>query len=120
MYKFTDLSNRVVSDGNGWSGLITVPEVQEWIALGNTPLPADSVPVIVPHLTPRQFRQALNQLGLRPAVETASSAADQNTKDWYQYSTYFDRTNAVLNAMATQLGKTSTDIDALWAVGITL
>jgi len=40
-YKFTDTTNLVVSDDNGWSGLVTVPEVQDWIAQGNTPEPAD-------------------------------------------------------------------------------
>lgn len=40
-YKFTDNTNTVVADGNGWSGLLTAPEVQEWIEQGNTPEPAD-------------------------------------------------------------------------------
>lgn len=41
MYKYTDPTNQVVSDGNGWSGLVTAPEVRSWIASGNTPYPAD-------------------------------------------------------------------------------
>jgi hypothetical protein len=93
---------------------------QAWLNLGNTPLPADIIPVTIRHLSPRQFRQALNAIGLRQTVETAISAADQNTKDWYEYSTYFDRQNPVMISFANQLGKTSADIDALWALGITL
>lgn len=71
-------------------------------------------------ISPRQFRQALNAIGLRASVEAAVAAADQDTKDWYEYATSFERSNTVLIAMATALGKTDADIDALFALGATL
>lgn len=71
-------------------------------------------------ISPRQFRQALTSIGLRSAVEAAVAAADQDTKDWYGYATSFERSNAVLIAMATALGKTSEEIDALFALGASL
>lgn len=71
-------------------------------------------------LSPRQFRQALTAAGIRAAVEAAVAAADQDTKDWYGYATSFERGNAVLIAMATAMGKTDADIDALFALGATL
>ncbi len=77
-------------------------------------------PTIVPSLSPRQFRQALTALGLRAAVEAAIAAADQDTKDWYEYATSFEWNHSVLIAMATALGKTDADIDALFALGATL
>lgn len=43
-HKFTDSTNTVVTDGNGWSGLATDPVVKAWLAAGNTPEPADPPP----------------------------------------------------------------------------
>lgn len=82
----------------------------------------EDVPVVpsIAAISPRQFRQALTSIGLRSAVEAAVAAADQDTKDWYGYATSFERSNAVLIAMATALGKTSEDIDALFALGASL
>ena len=54
------------------------------------------------------------------AVENAVATSNQDIKDWYQFSVYFDRNHPVTNAMATQLGKTSADLDALWKLGATL
>ena len=47
-YKFTDASNSVVADGQGWSGLVTAQEVQAWMDAGNTPEPADVPPPPTP------------------------------------------------------------------------
>jgi len=41
-YKFIDESGLIVSDGKGWSGMVTAPEVEAWIAAGNTPQAADT------------------------------------------------------------------------------
>lgn len=71
-------------------------------------------------LAPRQFRQALTKTGLRDAVEYAIAAADQATKDWYEFATEFESTHPVLLQMAGLLGKTSADIDTLFALGATL
>ena len=42
-YQYTDSTQRIVMDGNGWSGLASIPEVQAWVAAGNTIAPASSV-----------------------------------------------------------------------------
>ncbi len=78
-----------------------------WIA------PAAQVPQSV---TPRQFRQALTRTGLRVAVESFIASADQDTKDWYEFSNSFERQNSVLIAAAHGLGKSDADIDALFVL----
>lgn len=75
--------------------------------------PAASVPQSV---TPRQFRQALTRAGLRVAVESFIASADQDTKDWYEFSNSFERQNSVLIAAAHGLGKSDADIDALFVL----
>lgn len=82
--------------------------------------PADPVPVVIPELTPRQVRLALNAAGLRTAVEAAVAVADQNTKDMWEFSSVFKRDDAVLIAMATALGITSTQLDELFIAGAKL
>ena len=82
-----------------------------WIA------PAAQVPQSV---TPRQFRQALTRTGLRSGVEAFVASADQDTKDWYEYSNAFERSNPVLIASGHGLGKTDAEIDALFVLAATL
>lgn len=95
----------------------------EWSDIGRhwTGTAFEDVPAGPPQsISPRQFRQALTAIGLRASVEAAVASADQDTKDWYEYATSFERGNPVLIAMATALGKTDADIDALFALGATL
>lgn len=81
------------------------------------PVPSAVVPTSV---TARQFRLALNQLSLRSAIDAAVAAADQNTKDTWEYSNVFERDNPMLLAMATALGKTTEEIDAVFILASTL
>lgn len=73
-----------------------------------------------PSVTPRQFRQALTRTGLRSGVEAFVASADQDTKDWYEYSNAFERSNPVLIASGHGLGKTDAEIDALFVLAATL
>lgn len=91
-----------------------------WMAEGNTPDPADPVPVASPQISPRQIRMALTQLGLRTQVEAAVAAGDQDLKDWYQFSTFFDRHHPQVIAMAAALNVDDQELDTLWALGATL
>jgi hypothetical protein len=65
-------------------------------------------------VSPSQFRRALNAANLRSAVEAAISAADQGTKDLWEYATSVDRDNVQLNAMATVLGITQNQLDDIF------
>ena len=93
---------------------------QAWLAKGNTPEPADPVPVASPQISPRQIRMALTQMNLRSQVEAAVAAGDQDLKDWYEFSTYFDRNHPQVTAMAATLNVSDAQLDSLWQLGATL
>ena len=65
-------------------------------------------------VSPRQIRQALTAAGLRASVEAAVAASDQNTKDWYESSTAFERAHPAVIAMGIALGVSSDALDGLW------
>ena len=92
----------------------------QWLDEGNTPEPADPVPVASPQISPRQIRMAMTQMNLRSQVEAAVAAGDQDLKDWYEFSTYFDRNHPQVVAMAQSLNVSDAELDALWQLGSTL
>ena len=91
-----------------------------WRAEGNTPEPADPPTVFIAPVSPRQIRQALTATGLRDQVEYAVTQGTQDLKDWYGYSTEFERTNAQVTAMGQALGVPDAQLDDLWALAATL
>lgn len=80
-------------------------------------------PVVVPlKVTRRQFKQGLTRIGLRAAVETWRAGLDtstppgRDTADWYDDSNDFERSNAILKAVATQFGLSSAQVDAAFVM----
>lgn len=76
-------------------------------------------------VSPRQIRHAMNQTPygestLREAVEAAVAQADQDLKDWWLYSTVFERHNPQVEAMAQALGITDTQLEQLWLLASSL
>ena len=86
-------------------------------AVFTTPAPVVLVPTSV---SPRQIRQALTRAGLRASVEAAVAAGDQDLKDWWEFSTSFERLNPQVVSMGSLLGQTDEQLDALWILGNTL
>ena len=77
--------------------------------------------VYVPQvISPRQIRMALTDMNLRTQVESAVAAGDQHLKDWYEFSTAFERNHPQVLAMAAVLNVSDADLDALWKLGATL
>ena len=105
-YKY--LSDSVVAkiDDDGLSRMscsVEHPEYLAWLSEGNTPEPADPVPVPPIIVTPRQIRQALTRANLRTQVETAVAAGDQDIKDWWEFATQVEENHPMVVAMALGL-----------------
>lgn len=80
-------------------------------------------PSLVPPIaaTPWQIRKALNQLGLRQQVEaTIAGSADVELQDAWQYTSLFERNHPLVIGMGPILGKTEQEIDAVFALAVTL
>ena len=91
----------------------------ETVEREDAPPSAAPPPTIAP-ISPRQIRQALTRAGLRNAVEAAVTAGDQDLKDWYEFSTAFERNNAQVIAMGEALSVSPASLDDLWALGASL
>jgi hypothetical protein len=76
--------------------------------------PAAETQPVPQTITPWQLRKALNQLGLRNAVEAAIAQADQDTKDGWEFATEFRRDDEMLNAMASALGISDSELDDIF------
>ncbi|MBM3552154.1 MAG: hypothetical protein FJX45_10380 [Alphaproteobacteria bacterium] len=89
------------------------------IATLNAEIDALQNPPLDPVLscTDLQFRLALNQLGLREAVEAYVATAAQDVRDWWERATMIHANNAMLINAAISLGKTQEDINAAISLG---
>ena len=79
---------------------------------------APQYPQVPQSITPWQIRKALNQLGLRSAVEAAVAAStDQDLKDGWAVATEFNRLSPFVIDIGAALGKTDAELDALFTLG---
>jgi hypothetical protein len=89
-------------------GSIPITE-EEAEALRPVPPPPSIEPI-----SPRQIRMALTRVGLRPLVESAVATGNQDLKDWWEFSTSFERLNPQVIAMGEALEQSQQDLDNLW------
>ena len=94
-------------------------EYLEWVAKGNTPAPVDiEVPTIPQEVSMRQARLALSEAGHLAAIETALAAMAEPAKtkaliEW-EYSQTVARKRGLVVSIATSLGLTEAQTDALF------
>jgi hypothetical protein len=94
---------------------------QAWLGQGNTPDPAPPPPAVIPsQVTAGQLIRALNQLGMLASVDAEVAGADAMTQRLWARAPIFPRNDPMLIAMATSIGKTSGDIDAVFQLAETL
>lgn len=111
------LSDRYRCDGCDYQfSVIGDATIEDYVA----PPPEPVVPAVPTSVSPRQIRQALTRAGLRTAVEAAVATGDQDTKDWYEFSTAFERNNPQVTAMGISLGVSEASLDDLWILAATL
>lgn len=78
-------------------------------------------PLAVPEsISPRQIRMAMTKLGFRSQVESAVSSGDQDLKDWWEFSSFYERNHQMVKLMASALGVSESQLDELWILGATL
>jgi len=74
----------------------------------------------IPTVSPRQIRQALTIVGLRSAVEAFVASSDQDTKDWWEFSTEFERNHAKVVSAIAVIGVSDQQADDLWLLANSL
>lgn len=111
--EITDDSYQSLMDGQSVGMVIVCNEIGE-LSLASAPPPP------IATISPRQIRQALTRAGLRTRVESAVAGGSQDLKDWYEFSTAFERLNPQVIAMGEALIVSPASLDDLWALGATL
>lgn len=114
--------NRIVVEGLGaWPGAVDGENCaigDLWNGQGFVKVQAEApVPA---ELTPAQLRRSLNYFNLRAAVEAGVAAADQDTKDWYEFASKFERNHPAILAMLPAVGISPAQADDVWRYGSTL
>lgn len=96
-------------------------EYEAWVAAGNIPDPILPPPSPVAVCSRWQIRKALNQIGLRSAVEAAVAAStNQDVKDGWEFANEFRSDDPLVVAMGVTLGKTEAEVRGIIELGATL
>lgn len=77
-------------------------------------LEAERKALIPASVSPRQIRQALTRFNVRTQVEAAVAAGDQDLKDWWEFATVVERNHPMVVGMATALGISEQELDAIF------
>jgi hypothetical protein len=125
MYKLTASANIYRTTDGGWIPPVLAntdyQQYLKWLAEGNTPEPYVAPSTPIPSIVSmRQARLALLQNGLLDDVNTAIAVGTEADKITWEYATEVLRTDALVTNMATDLGLTDTQLDALFTLASTL
>ena len=113
------MSYALRKDGLGFRSINSPSDVKtdETFSAG---LPTLSLPPYFAPVSPWQIRKVLNAAGLRSAAEAAVAAADQTTKDAWEFASMYERKNPMIARMEAALGKTPAEIDALFVAAASM
>lgn len=95
-------------------------EYLDWLAAGGVPDPYIASPPPKLVASARQVRLALNQIGLRQAIEDYVASQGDDVKDSWEYSTEFDVDHPFIVAGKAALGITDEQVSALFELARTL
>lgn len=79
-----------------------------------------AAPVVPQSVTPRQIRLALYEIGLRQQVEDYVNSQDITVKDSWNFATTIERTNPLILACKSALGKTDEELDQLFILAASI
>lgn len=96
-------------------------EYLEWVKdPGNTPVPADPLPVRKIEITALQIRKALNSKTLRKAVDDLLKTKNKDFEDTWLFSPTFTEDNPFILELKVSLGKTDAEMLELFTVAKSL
>jgi hypothetical protein len=94
-----------------------IVSLQDQLAAAGATAPQPGAPL---ECNAAQIRMALNQLGLRAAVEAAVAAGPADLQDLWQYSPRFVESDVRIAAMASAVGVDAAGLHDLFALAVTL
>lgn len=119
------LDNGQVTDGGcvyAWASPEDITAVPDNASVGDMIINGVAVPYtpVPASVTRGQFKLALLQMDLLDDVEAAIALADRATQINYAERLDFERNHPLVITMATALGKTEAEVDALFILAATL
>lgn len=112
--RFTPLGSLPAAEDAGPDAAPIYPEVSDEVladAIANPPPEVVPVPEVIRSAA---LRYVLNAQGLRAAVESAVSAADQNAKDAWEFEVNIRRDHPLVAGLSAALGLTSVQVDDIF------
>lgn len=105
----------------GWLALVDAAALARYGIERQEMLDPDPAPPFAPvEATPRQLRLAMVQSGVYDQVVAMAAQLQQSAQVEFEYASVYHRAHPMWDAAAAALGKTPADVDALFAMAVTL
>lgn len=119
-WQYVNQENTIVfrewPDGRYESCFVTTPEIQAWLAEGNTPNPYVPPPPAIPQQVPMwAVRTVLQNDGLFDQADALVKASTDNAlKNVWEYGNFADRNSNAIATLSAALGLTSEQVDQMF------